>query len=129
RTQPPALTAAETGREGSGGDAKGRRRTSWNSVGASGGGPADGVGATAAVEGPPGIGPDELCPWFTCCCREVGPTRFSPAFLYCHGYHDRQYDLEQGRWVPAEVQPLVADRRSGQRRLPAPSVQGSPSSP
>jgi hypothetical protein len=46
---------------------------------------------------------EELCPWFARCWREVGgPARFSPAYLFFHDYHDRQYDLEQSRWVPTE---------------------------
>jgi hypothetical protein len=45
---------------------------------------------------------DELCSWFARCWREVGgPARFSPAYLFFHDYHHRQYDLEQSRWVSA----------------------------
>jgi len=45
---------------------------------------------------------DEVCPWFAECWQSAGgPVRFSPAFLFLHGYHDRQYDLECRCWVPA----------------------------
>lgn len=45
---------------------------------------------------------EELCPWFANCWQEVGgPAWFSPAYLFFHGYHDRQYDLERRCWVPA----------------------------
>jgi hypothetical protein len=47
---------------------------------------------------------EELCPWFADCWQAVGgPARFSPAYLFYHDYHDRQYDLERRCWVPAEV--------------------------
>jgi len=47
---------------------------------------------------------DEVCPWFAGCWQAVGgPARFSPAYLFLHGYHDQQYDLERHCWVPAEV--------------------------
>ena len=46
---------------------------------------------------------DELCPWFASCWEDVGgPARFSPAYLFFHDHHHRQYDLEQRRWVSAE---------------------------
>jgi hypothetical protein len=45
---------------------------------------------------------DELRAWFARCWQEVGgPTRFSRAFLFFHGYHDQQFDLERTRWVSA----------------------------
>jgi hypothetical protein len=44
----------------------------------------------------------ELCPWFAECWQAVaGPARFSPAFLFFHGYHREQFDLERLRWLPA----------------------------
>jgi hypothetical protein len=44
----------------------------------------------------------EICPWFAGCWQAVGgPARFSPAYLFLHGYHDQQYDLEHRYWVPA----------------------------
>jgi hypothetical protein len=47
---------------------------------------------------------DEICPWFAECWQAVGgPARFSPAFLFLHGYHDQQYHLERRCWVPASV--------------------------
>jgi hypothetical protein len=42
----------------------------------------------------------ELCPWFAECWEAVGgPARFSPAFLFFHGYHLEQFDLESRRWL------------------------------
>jgi hypothetical protein len=42
----------------------------------------------------------ELCPWFVECWQAVdGPARFSPAFLFFHGYHLQQFDLGRGRWL------------------------------
>ena len=42
----------------------------------------------------------ELCPWFADCWEAVnGPASFSPAFLFFHGYHLDQYDLERRRWL------------------------------
>lgn len=54
---------------------------------------------------------DELCPWFAGCWQAVGgPARFSPAFLFLHGYHDQQYHLERCCWVPlAEAFGVRAD--------------------
>jgi len=47
---------------------------------------------------------DAVCPWFAGCWHAVGgPERFSPAFLFLHGYHDQQYHLERRCWVPAAV--------------------------
>ena len=47
---------------------------------------------------------NEVCPWFATCWRTVGgPTRFSPAYLFIHDYHDTQYDLERTCWIPAAV--------------------------
>ena len=47
---------------------------------------------------------DAVCPWFAACWQQVGgPARFSPAFLFLHGYHDRQYHLERRCWLPASV--------------------------
>jgi hypothetical protein len=41
-----------------------------------------------------------LCPWFAECWEAVGgPARFSPAFLFFHGYHLQQYDLERRCWL------------------------------
>ena len=46
----------------------------------------------------------EVCPWFADCWQEVGgPARFSPAYLFIHGYHHQQYNLESRCWVPATV--------------------------
>jgi len=43
---------------------------------------------------------EELCPWFAERWREAaGPERYSPAFLFFHGYHNDQYDLERCRWL------------------------------
>jgi hypothetical protein len=43
---------------------------------------------------------EELCPWFADRWQEAGgPARFSPAFLFFHGYHNDQYDLEGRRWL------------------------------
>jgi hypothetical protein len=43
----------------------------------------------------------EICPWFAGCWQAVGgPERFSPAFLFLHGYHDQQYHLERCCWGP-----------------------------
>ena len=57
----------------------------------------------AGVE-PEGMICEELCPWFADCWQSVGgPARFSPAYLFLHGYGDQQYDLERRCWVPAEV--------------------------
>jgi hypothetical protein len=40
----------------------------------------------------------ELCPWFAECWKAVdSPTRFSPAFLFFHGHHLQQFDLEHRR--------------------------------
>lgn len=56
-----------------------------------------------------GVNWDELiegavCPWFADCWQAVGgPARFSPAYLFLHGYHDQQYDLERRCWVPSAV--------------------------
>lgn len=45
---------------------------------------------------------DEVCPWFAGCWQEVGgPARFSPAYLFLHGYHDQLYHLERRCWLPA----------------------------
>ncbi len=45
---------------------------------------------------------EEICPWFARCWEQArGPERYRPAFLFLHGYHDRQYDLEHRRWIPA----------------------------
>lgn len=45
---------------------------------------------------------DEFCPWFARCWQEVGgPSRFSPALLFFHDYHDQQFNLERSRWLPA----------------------------
>jgi hypothetical protein len=45
---------------------------------------------------------EEVCPWFAECWQSVGgPAQFSPAFLFLHGYHHRQYDLERRCWVHA----------------------------
>ena len=42
----------------------------------------------------------ELCPWFAECWEAAGgPARFSPAFLFFHGYHLKQFDLERRRWL------------------------------
>lgn len=42
---------------------------------------------------------EELCPWFADGWQAVaGPTRFSPAYLFFHGYHDQQYHLERRCW-------------------------------
>jgi hypothetical protein len=42
----------------------------------------------------------ELCPWFAECWKAVdGPAKFSPAFLFFHGYHGEQFDLESARWL------------------------------
>jgi hypothetical protein len=42
----------------------------------------------------------ELCPWFAQCWQAVdGPARFSPAFLFFHGYHLHQFDLERRCWI------------------------------
>jgi hypothetical protein len=47
-----------------------------------------------------GIICDELCPWFADCWAAVGgPARFRPAYLFFHGYHGDQYDLEKRRWL------------------------------
>jgi hypothetical protein len=49
-----------------------------------------------------GLLSDEVCPWFAGCWESVGgPAQFSPAFLFLHGYHDHQYNLERRCWVPA----------------------------
>jgi hypothetical protein len=46
---------------------------------------------------------EELCPWFAASWQAAGgPTRFSPTFLFFHGYHGRQYDLERRCWLLAE---------------------------
>jgi hypothetical protein len=46
---------------------------------------------------------DAMCSWFAECWQAVGgPERFSPAYLFLHGYHDRQYHLERRCWVPVE---------------------------
>jgi hypothetical protein len=43
---------------------------------------------------------EELCPWFADCWATAGgPTRFSPAFLFFHGHHLVQFDLERRRWL------------------------------
>jgi hypothetical protein len=43
---------------------------------------------------------EELCPWFADCWQAVGgPAWFSPALLFFHGYHMRQYDLENRCWL------------------------------
>ena len=61
--------------------------------------PADWFERAEAVEG----GWDELisrelCPWFAECWRAVGgPERFSPTFLFFHGHHAEQFDLEPER--------------------------------
>lgn len=45
---------------------------------------------------------DEVCAWFAECWQAVGgPGRFSPAYLFLHGYHDQQYHLEGRQWLPA----------------------------
>jgi hypothetical protein len=45
-----------------------------------------------------------VCPWFADCWQaEGGPARFSPAYLFLHGFHDQQYDLERCCWVPTTV--------------------------
>ena len=45
----------------------------------------------------------ELCPWFAACWEAVGgPAKFSPAYLFFHGYHLNQYDLERRRWLPSK---------------------------
>jgi hypothetical protein len=31
-----------------------------------------------------------------------GPARFSPAFIFFHGYHQNLYDLEQRRWLSGD---------------------------
>ena len=42
----------------------------------------------------------ELCPWFAESWAAVGgPARFTPAFLFFHGHHLEQYDLERRFWV------------------------------
>ncbi len=52
---------------------------------------------------PEGMICEELCPWFADCWQAVGgPAQFSPAYLFLHGYHDQQYDLERRCWVPLE---------------------------
>lgn len=49
-----------------------------------------------------GLLSDEVCPWFARCWQEAGgPAKFSPAFLFLHGYHEQQYHLEHQCWVPA----------------------------
>jgi hypothetical protein len=46
--------------------------------------------------------PEVLCPWFADCWQAAGgPAAFSPAYLFFHGYHRQQYDLERRRWIPA----------------------------
>lgn len=53
-----------------------------------------------ALGGWDGLVSEELCPWFAECWREAsGPQRYSPAFLFFHGYHNNQYDLEGRRWL------------------------------
>ncbi len=43
---------------------------------------------------------EELCAWFAVGWRKAGgPTKFSPAFLFFHGYHHDKYDLESGQWL------------------------------
>lgn len=43
---------------------------------------------------------DEVCPWFANCWQMVGgPARFSPAYLFIHGFHNRQYDLQRQCWL------------------------------
>jgi hypothetical protein len=47
---------------------------------------------------------DAVCAWFADCWQAVGgPVRFSPAYLFLHGYHQQQYDLERRCWIPVEV--------------------------
>jgi len=47
---------------------------------------------------------EAVCPWFADCWQTVGgPAQFSPAYLFIHGYHHRQYDLERRCWVSASV--------------------------
>jgi len=49
-----------------------------------------------------GLLSDEVCPWFAECWEAVGGAeRFRPAYIFLHGYHDQQYDLERCRWVTA----------------------------
>lgn len=43
---------------------------------------------------------DQLCPWFSHCWRESrGASAFGPAYLFFHGYHGQQFDLEHDRWL------------------------------
>lgn len=45
---------------------------------------------------------EEVCPWFANCWQATGgPARFSPAYLFLHGYHDQQYDLQRRCWMSA----------------------------
>jgi hypothetical protein len=34
--------------------------------------------------------------------RVGGPQQYQPAFVFFHGYHDKQFDLERRCWVSAE---------------------------
>jgi hypothetical protein len=46
-----------------------------------------------------GLFSETICPWFAECWETVGgPAQYSPAFLFLHGYHDRQYHLERRCW-------------------------------
>jgi hypothetical protein len=45
---------------------------------------------------------EELCPWFAAGWQAAGgPAVYRPAYLFFHGYHREQYDLERRRWLPS----------------------------
>ncbi len=45
---------------------------------------------------------EELCPWFAEIWQAVGgPAVFSPAYLFIHGYDQKQFDLDRRLWITA----------------------------
>lgn len=47
---------------------------------------------------------EPLAAWIADCWRDLdGKARFSPAFVFFHGYHHRQYDLERREWLTGEA--------------------------
>jgi len=56
--------------------------------------------AGEAFDGWDGLVAELMAPWIADCWRDIGgPARFSPAFMFFHGYHHNQYDLELRRWL------------------------------
>lgn len=60
--------------------------------------------AGEALDGWDGVAAEGLSTWIADAWQDLdGKARFSPAFLFFHGYHNRQYDLELREWLTGEA--------------------------